>query len=209
MKTQAWFPASLLLLAAILPAWAGAPATPPEECVLFGESAAIPNPDDPSLGAWTYCFTIQWFTSTLQPPDHLNVVLNLGDCPCVCELFPFAAADPAGSSSGVDPNGLPCTALYHAGFECAGDPSMGIEEPLVQFVPYGGGCVPRPTGPGTFCFYSDWPPIPVPVDNLLISIKAGDEECYGELLGVLPECTCPPTPVESRTWGGIKRFFGE
>lgn len=208
MRTSVILGALLGLLALAIVAFPGR-ADLPEYCLITGHSIAVPNPDDPSLGEWKYCVTIDWSTLTQRSPLYFDLILGLAECECVCELFSFAAADTAGASDGVDANGQPCAAYYGAAFLCDGDPVMEIYEPLVQFTPLENGCDPAPTGIGTFCFYSDWPPAPVSVPNVFLGLHSDLEDCYGELSGVLPLCTCTPTPVENRTWGGLKHLFGE
>jgi len=177
------------------------------QCFLSGHCVAEPNPDDPGLGEWRYCVTLSWDTGTQHAVSHLDLLLALEGCECVCEEFSFGVPDTAGSSTGVLPTGAPCTVCYYAEFECYGDPSIGVAEPLVKFDPYDDDCGPDATGSGTFCFYTDWPPIPVELPNGLLALKAAGDTCFGELTGELPECICGGTPTQDGTWGKIKAWF--
>jgi len=170
-----------------------------------GSSVATHTPGHP-LGEWEYCVTVDWSTGAYAV-SHLDVLLGLLDCPCICDEFPFAAEDTAGSSGGTRAT-PPCAVSYAASYECAGDPSTpGEEGPLVKFEPYGGECEPGPSGTGTFCFYTDWPPRSVQTPNSLLLIKYGPESCSGELTGDLPLCSCGETATEQRGWGWVKKLF--
>jgi hypothetical protein len=196
--------ASLLVALLLLgPALLGARA----ECVLSGSCASEPNPDDAALGAWKYCLTVNWNTGGQQGLSHHDLLLNLAECPCVCDEFSFAARDTAGTSNGEDGAGAPCSVPYFAEFLCDGDPSIEIDEPLVKFSPLDGDCQPTHVGGGVFCFYTDWPPVNATAPNQLLALKAGQIVCFGELSGALPACTCPPTPARGRSWGEVKSLF--
>lgn len=185
-------------------------ATPlPEECVISGTVTAEPNPDDPSLGLWRYCLEANWQIDPPHDLSHLDIMLALGECECICEEFPFAALDSAGTSSGVDSAGADCTVYYYAEFLCDGDPSIDVFEPLVKFEPYEGDCEPEPIGSGIFCFYTDWAPIEVSLPNDLLVVKGGQVVCFGEVTGFLPECDCGSSPSNQDTWGTIKARFRE
>lgn len=177
-----------------------------QQCI-NGTSVAIHTPGNP-LGEYEYCLTVTWDTGS-HGLSHWNVILGLANCPCICEDFSFAAEDTAGSSNGESDLRLPdgCTVHYMAEFLCSGDPSIGNDEPLVKFEYIEGDCEPGPSGTGTFCFYSDWPPEAVPTPNALLIVKYAGYTCTGELTGDLPVCTCGPVSTESSTWGSIKELF--
>jgi hypothetical protein len=178
-----------------------------DDCNLAGICTAIPNPDDPELGAWKYCLEVAWDTGSDHTLSYIDVLLGLEACPCVCDEFPFAAQDPAGDSNGVEGRSI-CVVSYRAVWSCLGDPSLGIEVPLVRYNPIEQwDCVPGATGEGTFCFYSDWAPVAVTIPNELLVMRAGDDMCTGELTGVLPGCNCGPAPTSEVSWGQIKEQF--
>jgi hypothetical protein len=164
------------------------------------------EPADEKLGDWEYTLSVSWATGAPQALSHLDLLLGLSACGCVCSEFSFGAADTAGTSDGTS-RGRRCTVFYAAEFECKGDPSIpGDEGPIVKFEPLRGTCEPGPTGSGVFVFYSDWPPAEIakPFNGLLI--KYGTRSCSGPLAGVLPTCRCA-TATESTSWGGVKRMF--
>jgi len=178
-----------------------------DQSYLMGECTAVVNPDHPTLGAWKYCVEVNWNTGR-HALSHLDLLLGLEACPCVCEEFPFAAQDPAGVSTGESGQGEVCLVFYRAGWSCAGDPSLGIGVPLIKFESIAqGDCEPGPVGEGTFCFYSNWPPVAVATPNELLALKAGPNMVTGELTGVMPDCGCGMAPVESCTWGAVKAQF--
>ncbi len=178
-----------------------------DQSYLVGECSAVANPDHPALGAWKYCVEVSWNTGR-HGLSHLDLLLGLEACPCVCEEFPFAAQDPAGVSTGEGGQGEVCLVFYQAEWSCAGDPSLGIGLPLIKLEPVAQGeCEPGPVGEATFCFYSNWPPVAVAAPNELLALKAGPNMVTGELSGVLPDCACGMAPVSSCTWGAIKAQF--
>ncbi len=186
---------SILAALAAQPALAG-------PCASGTSTAAFVG--DP-LGDYKYCATITWDTGA-QGLSHLDVLLELELCPCICDLFSFGAEDTAGYSTGTT-NGDTCSVYFQANFMCDGDPTVPGSGPLVKFEYLENGCEPGQSGSGTFCFYSDWPPTAIanPTDN--IAVKYGTNVCRGDLTGVLPECTCGSTGTEHGTWGGIKALY--
>ena len=123
----------------------------------------------------------------------------------MCDIR-FGAERPAGSSSGVTTLEEPCTVYYLTSFDCEGDPSIpGSEGPLIKFEPIEEqACEPDVSGSGSVSFYSNWPPTPIDPVDILVLIKFSRESCGGTITGVLPECTCGPTPTETNTWGKVK-----
>jgi hypothetical protein len=172
---------------------------------ISGNSVATHTPESP-LGDWQYCITIDWNTGA-NALSHWDLILGLADCPCICTGFPFAAEDTAGTSSDVREEA--CTVYYKAIFDCEDDPSTQtvVEGPHVKFEPWPDGCEPGQAGTGTFCFYTDWPPMAVPTPNTQLLVKYGPNVCTGPLTGQLPLCTCGPTATERNSWGKIKSIF--
>lgn len=164
------------------------------------------------LGDWQYCAEITWDTGGGQGSglSHLDLLLGLGECPCACEDFSFGADDTAGVSDGLTSlfvGGDSCTVYYTAIFTCDDPAVPGEEGPSIKFEYFKPAtCYPGPTGTGTFCFYSDWPPAPIanPFGNIIVKFGQGD--CLGDLSGVLPACSCT-TPTESNTWGRVKSLY--
>ncbi|MBN1826616.1 MAG: hypothetical protein JW958_10135 [Candidatus Eisenbacteria bacterium] len=179
--------------------------TPPVDCITGTSTAELVNHE---LGRYRYTIQVDWNTGTQHALSHLDLILGLGGCGCVCEHFSFGAPDTAGTSNGWLSK-RNCTVSYEAGFECNGDPSIpGDEGPLVKWEPKSDpfDCEPGNYGSGSFVFYSDWAPAPVDSGNCYLLIKYATQNCCGELTGVLPECTCV-TSVENQSWGGVKKLF--
>ena len=168
---------------------------------LTGTSAATATPGHP-LGEWHYCITVSWGPLS-HGLSHWDMILDLSGCVCACNEFPFAAEDTAGTSDGEDD----CTVYYLTEYQCD-DPSLdGVEGPLVKFEPIDDSCEPDKSGSGTFCFYSDWPPVNITTPNGLGLIKFATLSCNGEITGQLPGCSCGSTSIEQTGWGKIKSIF--
>jgi hypothetical protein len=195
---------ALLFLGAALPTGAEA-----GEVCATGTSTAtfVGSP----LGDYKYCAEITWDTGAQQGGglSHLDLLLGLDDCPCACDGFSFGADDTAGVSNGTTSAvaGDSCTVYYTATAMC-GDPSVpGDEGLLVKFEYFNPPvCQPGRTGTGTFCFYSDWPPTPIATTSSII-IKFGRGECYGDLTGVLPGCSCEVNATATESWGRVKTLY--
>jgi hypothetical protein len=171
---------------------------------------------------YKYCIDVDWNAGN-HGLSHLDVILGLAECVWVCDGFCFAAHNPAGSSTSppedlvvedcIDRD-LPrevtediCVTYYTAEFSCDGDPSVqGVVDPLVKFEPIEGECEPEAQGVGTYCFYTNWPPIPVYTPNNYLVVKAGQDVCFGEVAGVLPGCSFP-SATESESWGMLRHRF--
>lgn len=176
------------------------------QCTVSGTSDAEPA-DMPELGLWKYSITVSWDTGSPYGLSHLDVILGLGLCPCVCDGFSFATRDTTGFSTGTT-DGDTCTMYYRAAFYCDGDPSVPtVEEPLVKFEPFENGCEPGSMGTGTFWFYSDWAPVAVASPDSMLVIKFDMlPPCFGDLVGELPRCTAP-SAARSESWGRVKILF--
>jgi hypothetical protein len=205
-------PASGFLCRSALVVWAalalGTNATAGTPCATGTVSATFVGSP---LGDYKYCAEIVWDMGAKMGGglSHLDLILGLGDCPCACDAFSFGADDTAGVSNGLTSfiAGDSCTVYYSATAMC-GDPSVpGDEGPLVKYEYLDSGCQPGPTGAGTFCFYSDWPPEPIenPTDNIIVKFGQGD--CTGDMSGVLPACNCGPNATQSSSWGRVKSLY--
>jgi hypothetical protein len=160
------------------------------------------------MGLWRYTVNAVWEIDAQWALSHMNVILALGECTCICEEFSFAAHDTAGVSTGYVDREEPCTNYYFAEFNCHGDPSIDLEEPLVKFEDIEDICEPALLGEGTFVFFSDWPPRALEQPTQQLALKAGyGLVCFGPLTGVLPECTCDGVPAEVSTWGRLKMLY--
>ncbi len=176
------------------------------ECQLSGHISAGPT-DDPELGAWRYELTVVWSTEVNQAVSHINLIVDDG-VNCDCADFTSALVWPAipGYSDG-DP--APCQVPYACEFNCAGDPSLDIYDPLYKFEPDESvECEPSNVGSAAYVFYSDYAPYPTELPNLLIVDKHGRQACFGELTGVFPGLPCDPVSDEGDNWGDVKSAYG-
>ena len=160
----------------------------------------------PYAGLYKYTLTLTWDVG-VHDPSHLDILVGLDNCLCVCDprLFRFPA--PAGTSTGVNGAG-PCTVPYTGAYVCKGDPSIKDTNtgPAVKFSPDETLCSTDEAGSGTFVFYSPLPPSPNDIQPDAIAIKHGLDTCYGPILGSLPMCDCS-VPADNTTWGKVKSYY--
>ena len=161
---------------------------------------------DPGFeGLYKYCVDSSWNLDQFGI-SHLDVFLQLPDCPCICDPNFVKFATPAGSASPPDDS---CDHPFLGQYVCKGDPSLpaGVSGPAVKFTPDAvSTCDVSLAGSGTFCFYSPMPPAPPSTHSNAIAIKHGQETCYGDLVGSLPTCDCA-LPTQATTWGGLKATY--
>ena len=161
---------------------------------------------DPGFeGYWKYCYEVSWI-GLPHGVSHIDVLLwMVEDCPCLCSQGYFAFADTVGSGPGT-PNGELCVVYYYGFFECDGDPSVGLETPVVKFEPFDDHCEPDVEGWAYLCFYSVAEPIQIgPAD--CVGIKFAGEFAVGNLTGVVPGCDTAHSSVENTVWGKIKTLY--
>lgn len=154
----------------------------------------------PHAGLWKYTMTVTWDL----PHGLSNITLDcgFGVCPgtACSKVFEFDAV--AGTSTG-EPE--PCTVEYAGEFNCEGNPSVGIDVPIVKWDVISEDCQPGPTGSGTFCFYVNAGPhedSPLPVTIIKDDLDVCSETITGD---------CPAVcivPVEETTWGAVKYDHG-
>jgi hypothetical protein len=176
------------------------------ERYLYGVCSAE-SINDPVLGAWKYTIELSWDTEMQYAQSHINIGIPLELCPCSCESYytGITVVDTSGTSTG-SMNDDPCTVYYYSELNCGGDPSIpGFDLPLIKFEPYEDLCAPSVVGEGIFWFYSNWPPAAVTTPNNYLSMKYDTHFSVGEILGVMPDCQCQPTPAQTTTWGTIKK----
>ena len=157
-------------------------------------------------GYWKYCLTVNWIDLP-QGVSHVDVLVMLEECACACSLGYFAFADTVGSGPGT--NSVPCTVYYYGPFECFGDPSIGITDPLVKFEPHEEGthCEPDKDGYATVCYYSVASPTEADIYEDVIVLKYSTEYALGDLDGVLPICDPAYSATEPTAWGQIKSLY--
>jgi len=176
-------------------------------CQQISAQVAVTSSTDPGfVGLYKYTVTVAWNVGT-HDPSHVDVLIGLNDCSCVCDprLFKFAAV--AGISTGVNGSGG-CQVPYAGSYVCKGDPSIQgtTTGPAVKFVPDETLCSTDETGSGSFVFYSPLPPGASQVSGNAIAIKHGTATCYGALVGPLPTCDCS-VPAQAATWGRLKDIY--
>ena len=194
-----------LLLLFLLPSLAlSASSTPAGAQCASGTITATLSSDPGHVGQYKYCVDATWGLEQFEL-SHLDVFLQLPDCPCICHPSFIGFTQPAGQSTET---GDSCVQPYTGSYVCKGDPSLpsGMNGPAVKFQPDASLCDPGVSGNGTFCFYSPMPPAPPTSHPNAIAIKHGQEVCYALLTGSLPTCDCA-LPVSTLTWGSMKSMY--
>ncbi len=203
---RAWRAIALTLFVGASVTLAGAPAVALlTDCNSVSMTVTVSGPN---AGVYTYTVTGCWDVGQTAL-SHNDVLLMLGDCPCICDPGLFSFPDPAGTSTGEDETGAACTVNYIGEFLCAGDPAIPpeLQMPAVKFEPAAGQtCQPTTSGCGTWTFYSLLAPGPDVVHSDAFVIKHGGDACTGDVSGPLPECNCP-TAVEQSSWGNVKGLY--
>jgi hypothetical protein len=194
------------LLAAILLACICALLAPAAfaQCVT-GTITAELQTSGPFEGLWRYCVQISWDT----PRGLSNVTLQCNfTCPAICNSG-WAFESPAGQGDGVtsDPHSVPgdCTVDFGGEFNCQGNPSIGLEGPVVKWdaLDLGDGCEPGRTGSATLCFFVDLPPEPDQQAPIVL-VKNNQDVCQGMITGDCPQCPVGTEPID---WSQFKIFY--
>ena len=182
----------------------GTDATRP--CFITGHISGEMNLEAPELGFWRYTLSVTWDTGGKLALSHFN--LSFGESSeCSCEDFETGLnwQEFLGWSTGLEPGE---ETGYRSLLECDGDPSMGLRDPLLKLEPdqtsYKG---PGVIGRGEVVFYSDYAPWRIKTENRFMSMKFGQESCYGPLTGMFPALPCDPTPETPKTWATIKQYY--
>jgi len=175
-------------------------------CASMSAQVVATSPNDPGFpGLYKYTLTVTWDVG-VHDPSHVDILIGLTDCACVCDPRLFKFGSPAGTSTGVNGTGS-CTVPYSGLYACKGDPSIdAMTGPAIKFSPDETLCSTDETGTGTYVFYSPLPPSPVQVQPNAIAIKHGNSTCYGPLIGALPVCQCS-VPASPTTWGHVKDIY--
>ena len=173
---------------------------------LSAQSTAQSVTSGPYAGQYKYTITITWDVG-VHDPSHLDVLIGLNNCVCVCDPRLFNFPSPAGTSTGINAAGA-CTVPYVGAYKCKGDPSIRgtVTGPAIKFDPDETLCSTNEAGTGTFVFYSPLPPSPIDIQPDAIAIKHGLDTCYGPIVGTLPMCDCS-VPTSAVTWGQIKGTY--
>jgi hypothetical protein len=161
----------------------------------------------PELGAYEYHLSFSW--GPLRAGlSHVDLLVDHLECIHLCSgESPFLFDEVAGTSTGDD-GGKNCDVSYGGALLCAGDPSVGLQVPLVKWGPTPQQpCQPGASGAGDLVFYSNWPPGPVITSTDAIWIKFGTSSCFGPVTGTFPLCGEQPTATEGTTWGGVKSLY--
>lgn len=199
---------SLALLAGVLaiaPAAQAQTSRPP--CPLLNaQSTALRMTTGPYAGLYRYTIAITWDVG-VHDPSHIDVIIGLDNCLCVCDPRLFKFDSPGGTSTGINAGGG-CTVPYAGSYVCKGDPSIKnmTTGPAIKFEPDETLCSTNEAGTGTFVFYSPLPPSPNDIQPNAIAIKHGNDTCFGPILGSLPLCDCT-VPADNTTWGKVKVYY--
>ena len=175
-------------------------------CAINGVIEAEPNLAHPELGGWQYTLVATWDTGSNYALSHMNLLIGAEDR-CICDDLEnaLAWAAPAGESDGEDD----CTVPFMMIFECDGDPSLGINEPLFKFeYVEDTGCEPANVGTLTMVFYSNYAPGMIYEPNLFLVDKHAGLSCAGNVSGVFPGLPCDPVANEALDWGTVKAVYG-
>ena len=180
-------------------------------CADVNMTVTASQPNDPGFeGLTKYTISGSWDIGQQQGISHISFLLLLeAACECVCDTGFLKFASPAGSSTGDDGQGGSCTVHYDGTFACTGDPTIPPDDAAIKFeVISEEGCESSPSGSGTWCFYSPIPPGPANTYTDAVALKYGTQECFGDLVGVLPDCSfCSTVAVDEETWSIIKHLF--
>jgi hypothetical protein len=168
---------------------------------------AAPSYEPGRLGTYKYTLSVAWDVGRYDP-GHLDFLLGLSECLCICDSRIVSFPAVAGTSTGVNAGGGACMLNYSGAYKCNGDPSIrnDLAGAAIKFEPNEATCSTDLVGSGTFVFYSPFPPGPIERQENAIAIKHGNSTCYGALVGQLPACDCS-VPAEAQTWGQLKFFY--
>lgn len=179
------------------------------DCSITGNIEAAPNTENPELGAWQYTLTASWDTGANFALSHMNLLVGAEDR-CLCDDLDTALAwmEPAGDFDGETEEEDPCTVSLIMSFECNGDPSLDIDEPLYKFeYVEDTGCEPANIGTLTIVFYSEFAPATIATPNMFLVDKFAQLSCSGEIGGVFPGLPCDPLADEGMDWGTVKSVY--
>jgi hypothetical protein len=193
------------LLTALAPAGVAA-----DPCLSIDMTIDATFPNDPGHeGQWKYCISGTWDLGLSENAlSHIDFLLGLDGCACICDMGVFETDSIAGTSTG-EFDGVPCTVDYVSDFLCEGDPTLPPELQTVAFKfeqATGQDCETGTSGEGTWCFYSFLAPAASATHTDAVVIKYGGMDCTGDLVGTLPGCGCA-VPVEPSTWSRVKSYY--
>ncbi len=185
---------------------AQAQTTRPPCPLLSAQSTVVRMASGPFAGLYQYTISITWDVGR-HDPSHLDLIIGLDNCLCVCDPRLFKFPSPAGTSTGINAGGG-CTVPYVGSYACKGDPSIKntTTGPAIKFEPDETLCSTDEAGTGTFVFYSPLPPSPSDIQPNAVAIKHGYDTCYGPIIGPLPLCDCS-VPADNTTWGKVKSYY--
>jgi hypothetical protein len=157
-------------------------------------------------GTYRYKIDLTWDLGR-RDPTHLDILVGLLDCACVCDPRLFRFVTPAGTSNGVNLSGA-CLVSYTADYRCMGDPSIQGTTPgaAIRLHAIDDGCENDGAGTGSFVFYSPLPPGGDGMYGDAIALKQNGTTCYGVLMGYLPMCDCT-VPAGPASWGRVKSVY--
>ena len=193
--------AAVLALGVVLLAGTAAPAR--DFAFVKGTISAEPNDYNPDMGQWRYRVDFEWDTGSRHAMSHVNLLMGLGGC--TCEDIRDALRWVEGAGALRDHH--ECGQL-DAKFECRGDPSLGIQDPLFKFdFEDDRGCDPDPSGHTTIWFLADEPPSPITTPNAFLVGKYAGDMITGEVSGVFPGLPCNPVGNREMTWTQVKAGY--
>ncbi|MBU0742649.1 hypothetical protein KKG45_03090 [bacterium] len=177
-----------------------------DDALLYGTiMAAAARPDAP--GDWRYEMRVTWENNSPFALSHFNLKLDDGtNCNDEDIRSYLIWNSPAGVARCF---GVNAAIYFDAVLEMGGDPSLGIDVPLIKYEPNDMSEIrPGPNGVGVFVFWSNLPPWPIDRPNVLLSEKFGQLHSFGQMDGVFPALPCDPIATDQSSWGAVKAGYG-
>lgn len=151
-------------------------------------TSSVELSDDPGFeGLYKYTVRVSWEFDQYAA-GHLDFFLDVAafDDTCSANSVHFPAV--AGTSTGEDDLGAPCSVDYLGEFLCKTDPSLQQSDLglSIKYEPLDANCFTGTNGTGTFCFYTAVPPGLPGLHDQAVAIRHGRVVTLGPLFGPLP-----------------------
>jgi len=170
---------------------------------ISGRISAEPNLYNPQLGQWRYTVDVTWNTGSRHAMSHVNLLLGLGGCTCEDLRDVFYWVDGRGDLREISD----CPRI-DSKFECRGDPSLDIQEPVYKFeFTTDRGCDPSSHGRMQVMFLADQPPAAITTPNAFLVGKYATRMITGQITGVFPALACNPVADQAMTWSRVKAGY--
>ncbi len=151
----------------------------------------------PFAGLYKYTAEISW--TTTQGLSNITLDCGFGQCPeAACEQT-YLFESPGGTGTGDG-----CTVEFDGEFNCQGNPSIGVTDPILKWDVVGD-CEAENTGTATLCFFTNLGPHPDAPLPIFIA-KNGQNVCSGTIQGDCPAAPCI-VGTEKVNWGKLKGHY--